>query len=181
LGALERHSDSKALPDFTATPNPHFSSFFGPTVPKLYQNAVARLWLYPIPKAFRSHFSKASRFICSFIWEYFLKTCESPCRNNCVTHSSATSPALSRVAAWHRLSAGRRSESKEPLLVEESGARQFSVSSDGRSIQVTRKEKRTQSTTSHLIFERFHGKWCERNICDAVRSLGIGNANHRVS
>ncbi len=30
-------------------------------------------------------FSKASRFIWSFICEYFLKTFASPCRGNCVT------------------------------------------------------------------------------------------------
>jgi hypothetical protein len=47
--------------------------------------------------AFRFSFSKASRFICSFIWEYFLNILASPCRN-CVTHSSATPPALKRVA-----------------------------------------------------------------------------------
>src|ERR1700694_4215438 len=42
----------------------------------------------------RLSFSKASRFIC----EYFLKTCASPWRSICVTHSSATPPALSLVA-----------------------------------------------------------------------------------
>lgn len=39
-------------------------------------------------------FSRASRFICSFICEYFLKMCESPCRSNWITHASATPPAL---------------------------------------------------------------------------------------
>src|SRR5580698_4912387 len=29
----------------------------------------------------------ASRFIASFIWEYFLNTSEFPCRSNCTTHS----------------------------------------------------------------------------------------------
>ena len=46
----------------------------------------------------RFSFSRASRFICNFIWEYFLKTCASPWRSICVTHSSATPPALSLVA-----------------------------------------------------------------------------------
>src|SRR5439155_17084175 len=32
-------------------------------------------------------------FICNFIWEYFLKTCASPWRSICVTHSTATSPS----------------------------------------------------------------------------------------
>jgi hypothetical protein len=48
--------------------------------------------------AFRFSFCSASRFICSFICEYFLNTFASPCRSNCVTHSSATPPALRRVA-----------------------------------------------------------------------------------
>jgi hypothetical protein len=52
-------------------------------------------------------FSKASRFICNFIWEYFLKTCASPWRSICVTHSSATPPALSRVA-WVTVWSGNR-------------------------------------------------------------------------
>src|SRR5438445_9220748 len=51
-----------------------------------------------ISLARRLSFSKASRFICNFIWEYFLKTCASPWRSICVTHSSATPPALSHVA-----------------------------------------------------------------------------------
>jgi hypothetical protein len=34
--------------------------------------------------AIRFNFTKASRFICSFIREYFLKTLASPCRRNCV-------------------------------------------------------------------------------------------------
>src|SRR5262245_10544200 len=42
--------------------------------------------------------SSASRFICNFICEYFLKTCASPWRSIWVTHSSATPPALKRVA-----------------------------------------------------------------------------------
>src|SRR5712692_1875056 len=36
----------------------------------------------------------ASRFICSFICEYFLNTFASPCLSSCVSHSSATPPAL---------------------------------------------------------------------------------------
>src|SRR5580704_7039474 len=46
----------------------------------------------------RCIFSNASRFICSFICEYFLNTLASPCRRNCVTHSSATPSALRRAA-----------------------------------------------------------------------------------
>jgi hypothetical protein len=48
--------------------------------------------------ALRFNFCRASRFICSFICEYFLNTFASPCRSNCVTLSSATPPALRRVA-----------------------------------------------------------------------------------
>ena len=48
--------------------------------------------------AFRFIFCRASLFICSFICEYFLNTFASPCRSSCVTHSSATPPALKRVA-----------------------------------------------------------------------------------
>jgi hypothetical protein len=56
----------------------------------LCQNPTASL-------AWRFIFTKASRFICNFICEYFLKTLASPCLRSCVTHSSATPPALSRV------------------------------------------------------------------------------------
>jgi hypothetical protein len=42
-------------------------------------------------------FSSASRFICSFICEYSLKTFASTCRTIWVTHSSATPPAR---AGW---------------------------------------------------------------------------------
>jgi hypothetical protein len=55
-----------------------------------------------ISLARRFSFSKASRFICNFIWEYFLKTCASPWRSIWVTHSSATPPALSLVAYVER-------------------------------------------------------------------------------
>ncbi|HTR48801.1 MAG TPA: hypothetical protein VMM16_15575 [Verrucomicrobiae bacterium] len=48
-----------------------------------------------ISLARRFSFSRASRFILSFICEYFLKTCASLWRSSCVTHSSATPPALS--------------------------------------------------------------------------------------
>src|SRR5262245_32211795 len=70
---------------------------------------IAPTWQNPIqftlsaPKrdwpsfAFRFSFFSASLFICSFICEYFLNTLAWPCRSNCVTHSSATPPALCRV------------------------------------------------------------------------------------
>lgn len=57
-----------------------------------------------ISLARRLIFSRASRFICNFIWEYFLKTCASLWRSIWVTHSSATPPALSRVAYVERRS-----------------------------------------------------------------------------
>ncbi len=41
-----------------------------------------------ISLAWRFNFSKASRFILSFICEYFLKTCASLWRSSCVTHQS---------------------------------------------------------------------------------------------
>jgi hypothetical protein len=44
--------------------------------------------------AFRFSFCSASLFIVSLICEYFLNTLASPCRSSCVTHSSATPPAL---------------------------------------------------------------------------------------
>src|SRR5439155_26095619 len=46
--------------------------------------------------AWRFSFCNASRFICSFICEYFLNTFASVWRSNCVTHSSATTLALSQ-------------------------------------------------------------------------------------
>src|SRR6267143_3183894 len=57
-----------------------------------------------ISLARRFSFSRASRFICNFIWEYFLKTCASLWRSIWVTHSSATPPALSLVAYVERRS-----------------------------------------------------------------------------
>jgi hypothetical protein len=57
-----------------------------------------------ISLARRFSFSKASRFIYNFIWEYFLKTCASPWRSIWVTHSSATPPALSLAAYVERRS-----------------------------------------------------------------------------
>ena len=59
-----------------------------------YQNCFDE----PASPAWRLSVVRASRFICSFICEYFLKTLASVCRSSCVTHSSATPPALSRVA-----------------------------------------------------------------------------------
>src|SRR5271157_4740490 len=54
--------------------------------------AVSKLTFCSV--ACRFSLNKAPRFIC----EYFLKTLASPCLNSCVTHSSATPLALSRVA-----------------------------------------------------------------------------------
>src|ERR1700692_1341641 len=68
------------------------------TVPDIAPNGVF------ISFACRSSFCSASLFICNFICEYFLKTWESPWRSSCVTHSSATPPALKRVAYADRRS-----------------------------------------------------------------------------
>ena len=81
-------------------------TFITRSSPKLSHNCTKTplYWTSTEPKPFRSSlacrliFSKASRFICNFICEYFLKTFASPCRSIWVTHSSATPPALSRVA-----------------------------------------------------------------------------------
>jgi len=51
-----------------------------------------------ISLACRLSLVNASRCSCNFILEYFLKPCESPQRSSWVTHSSATPPALRRVA-----------------------------------------------------------------------------------
>jgi len=63
-----------------------------------------RILLRLLSFACRFNFCKASRFICSFICEYFLNTLASPCRSSWVTHSSATPPALRRVAYVERRS-----------------------------------------------------------------------------
>jgi hypothetical protein len=63
---------------------------FGLTVPNTFTGIVAVPESSVISLAWRFIFSKASRFICNFICEYFLKTFASPCRRSCVTHSSAT-------------------------------------------------------------------------------------------
>ena len=91
----------------------HFPNFrYRPRLPKSTQNRSDRgktvtkphQLTFSVSKpgrsslAFRFSFCSASRFICSFICEYFLNTFASPCRSNCVTHSSATPPALRRVA-----------------------------------------------------------------------------------
>src|SRR5579863_8452446 len=74
------------------------------TVPKPCQLGFSVSKLRLLSFACRFNFSRASRFICNFICEYFLNTLASPCRSNCVTHSSATPPALRRVAYVERRS-----------------------------------------------------------------------------
>ena len=74
------------------------------TVPKPHQLGLSVSKLRLLSFACRFSFCRASRFICSFICEYFLNTFASPCRSNCVTHSSATPPALRRVAYVDRRS-----------------------------------------------------------------------------
>lgn len=77
--------------------------FRGETVAELSQN-------YPVCPITRASFAerlsvaRASRFICSFMCEYLMNTFASPCRSSCVTHSSATPPALKRVAYVERTS-----------------------------------------------------------------------------
>ncbi len=94
--------DSKPLPQFPILSSlPDRSqkpSDRGKTVPKPHQLGLSVSKPGRSSFAFRFIFCRASRFICSFICEYFLNTFASPCRNNCVTHSSATPPALKRVA-----------------------------------------------------------------------------------
>jgi len=92
--------DSNVLSNFVSTPNHDFwprpceyRAHCTLTVPIRSPAFSAGISL-----ARRLSFSRASRFICNFICEYFLKTCASPWRSICVTHSSATPPALSRVA-----------------------------------------------------------------------------------
>jgi hypothetical protein len=97
-----RSSDFKPLSQFpipSGLPKSTQNAFDrGKTVTKPHQ------WGLSVSKpgrssfAFRFNFCRASRFICSFICEYFLNTFASPCQSNCVTHSSATPPALRRVA-----------------------------------------------------------------------------------
>ena len=70
----------------------------GKTVTKPHQLGLTVSKPGPSSLAFRFNFCRASLFICSFICEYFLNTFASPCRSSCVTHSSATPPALKRVA-----------------------------------------------------------------------------------
>jgi hypothetical protein len=94
--------DSKVLSNFISTPALDFWFDRAQTVHLFaYCTMTVRIRspvVGAISLARRLRFSKASRFICNFIWEYFLKTCASPWRSICVTHSSATLPALSRVA-----------------------------------------------------------------------------------
>src|SRR5215813_2441403 len=72
--------------------------------PKLYHSRIETpFWASAaerLPNSYARWFSccSASRFIWSLIWECFLNTAESSCRGNCVTHASATPPALNRVA-----------------------------------------------------------------------------------
>jgi hypothetical protein len=74
------------------------------TVPKLHQLGFSVSKLRLLSFACRFSFCRASRFICSFICDYFLNTFASPCRSSWVTHSSATPPALRRVAYVERRS-----------------------------------------------------------------------------
>ena len=74
------------------------------TVPKPPSTETDCAWLTSISLARRLSFSRASRFMANFIWEYFLNTSEFPCRRSWTTHSSATPPALRRVAYVERRS-----------------------------------------------------------------------------
>jgi len=49
----------------------------------------------------RLSFSRASRFIRNFIWEYFLKTCASLWRSSCVTLAHWWTADEKRL--WHRM------------------------------------------------------------------------------
>src|SRR2546426_7969048 len=69
--------------------------------------------------AARLSFCSASRFICNFICEYFLKTFASPCRSSCVTTRRRR---RRRSDASRRSSADRRCESTAPSLAEASTA-----------------------------------------------------------
>ena len=94
--------DSKPLPQFAILSGLPKSfknaSDRGKTVTKPHQLGLSVSKPGRPSFAFRFSFCNASLFICSFICEYFLNTFASPCRSNCVTHSSATPPALKRVA-----------------------------------------------------------------------------------
>src|SRR5947207_1928039 len=72
----------------TPTDCPRIPPIHHPACPKTPADSLAA----------RLSFCSASRFICNFICEYFLNTFASPWRRSCVTHSSATPPALKRVA-----------------------------------------------------------------------------------
>jgi len=68
-----------------------------------YQNAFDSEFPYQNPHLTISHWHcdpvwSGFPFHLSFICEYFLNTLASVCRSICVTHSSATPPALNRVA-----------------------------------------------------------------------------------
>ncbi len=54
----------------------------GPTVTKPHQLGLSVSKLRLLSFACRFSFCSASRFICSFIWEYFLNTLASPCRSS---------------------------------------------------------------------------------------------------
>jgi|SRR5580700_10816058 hypothetical protein len=94
--------DSKALSNFTATPIRRIGldcarmGYCNVTVhigaAKKTSAAAGAVLL-----ACRLSLASASRFICDFICEYFLKTCAPLWRSIWVTHSSATPPALSRA------------------------------------------------------------------------------------
>src|SRR5580704_5918385 len=81
----------------------HLSSNCAKTVPKPL-HAASPVPEFPLSFALRFSLARASRFICSFICEYFLNTFASPWRRSWVTHSSATPPALKRVAYVDRRS-----------------------------------------------------------------------------
>src|ERR1700674_4771363 len=68
--------------------NPPCFSLCGRTVAK--PQLAGRFWhsVPVISLAWRLSLSRASLLICNFIFEYFLKTCESPCRSICVIYSS---------------------------------------------------------------------------------------------
>jgi hypothetical protein len=104
-GGSKTSLKTKDFPEPLDSENHFLPSNCAKTVPKPLQ-AGSPVPELPLSFVLRFSYARASRFICSFICEYFLNTFASPWRRNCVTHSSATPPALKPRQPGGRLRAG---------------------------------------------------------------------------
>ena len=142
--------------------------------PPQFGLTVSKLLLFSL--ACRLSFSRASRFICNFICEYFLNTLASPWRSNWVTHSSATPPAESPVAHVERRSQIRKCGTPARRCV----LRRLKRLLMARWARAARKQPRPRTRQLNLVLECLKRHIGERHFGDSIFCLGIRNPDRCV-